>query len=45
MNHKANVDVTAGYIVLGVERLPKPMQAITDHIHEMVVRKPSLSVM
>ena len=45
MNHKANGDVTAGYIVLSVERLRKPMQAITDHIHEMVVREPSLSVM
>ena len=45
LNHKANGDVTAGYIVLSVERLRRPMQSITDHIHEMVVREPSLSVM
>ncbi len=44
MNHKSNGDVTAGYIVLSVERLRKPMQAITDHILEMVVREPSISV-
>jgi integrase len=31
-NHKANGDVTAGYIVLSVERLRRPMQQITDHI-------------
>lgn len=25
-------DVTAGYIILDVERLRKPMQMVTDHI-------------
>jgi integrase len=32
LNHKMNGDVTAGYIILDVERLRKPMQMITDHI-------------
>ena len=31
-NHKMNNDVTAGYIGSDVERLRKPMQAITDYI-------------
>jgi integrase len=30
LNHRMNNDVTAGYIVLDVERLRKPMQLITD---------------
>ncbi len=30
LNHKMTHDVTAGYIVIGVERLRKPMQQITD---------------
>jgi integrase len=32
LNHKMNNDVTAGYIMLDVERLRKPMQMITDYI-------------
>jgi integrase len=32
LNHKMNGDVTAGYIMLDVERLRKPMQMITDYI-------------
>lgn len=32
LNHKMNGDVTAGYIMLDVERLRKPMQMITDHL-------------
>jgi integrase len=32
LNHKMNSDVTAGYIMLDVERLRKPMQMISDHI-------------
>lgn len=32
LNHKDANDVTAGYIVIGVDRLRKPMQAITDYI-------------
>lgn len=32
LNHKMANDVTAGYIMLNVERLRKPMQMVTDHI-------------
>ena len=32
LNHKMASDVTAGYIIIDVERLRKPMQMITDHI-------------
>ena len=32
LNHRDGRDVTAGYIVLDVERLRKPMQRITDHL-------------
>ncbi len=32
LNHKMNGDVTAGYIMLDVERLRKPMQLITDNL-------------
>ena len=32
LNHKMAGDVTAGYIILDVERLRKPMQQITDYI-------------
>jgi integrase len=32
LNHKMTQDVTAGYIVMDVERLRKPMQMIADHI-------------
>lgn len=32
LNHKTNTDVTAGYIVLDIERLREPMQKITDYI-------------
>lgn len=32
MNHKMSNDVTAGYIIVVVERLRKPMQLITDYI-------------
>jgi integrase len=32
LNHKDKRDVTAGYIVLNVERLRAPMQRIADHI-------------
>jgi len=31
-NHKMHNDVTAGYIVSDLERLRKPMQAITDFL-------------
>lgn len=32
LNHKMTHDVTAGYIMLDVERLRKPMQQITDFL-------------
>jgi len=34
VNHKMKGDVTAGYIIMDVERLRKPMQKITDYILE-----------
>jgi integrase len=41
VNHKMSSDVTAGYIVMDVERLRKPMQAITNHLLEaMRTEKP-----
>lgn len=39
VNHKMNGDVTAGYIVMDVERLRKPMQQITDHIWQSIGRE------
>ncbi len=32
MNHKMSNDVTAGYIIVDVERLRKPMQFVTDYV-------------
>ena len=32
LNHKMNNDVTAGYIIIDVERLRRPMQQVTDYI-------------
>jgi integrase len=32
LNHKMSSDVTAGYVVMDVERLRKPMQMVTDYI-------------
>ena len=37
LNHKMKSDVTAGYIMLDVERLRKPMQMITDHLLRLMV--------
>lgn len=40
VNHRVKGDVTEGYIIMGVERLRKPMQQITDHILSLAnVRK------
>lgn len=36
LNHKMTQDVTAGYIIMDVERLRKPMQQITDHLLKLV---------
>jgi integrase len=44
MNHKMNHDVTAGYIVMDVERLRVPMQMITDHFLKLMGVKKSAEV-
>jgi integrase len=44
LNHKMTQDVTAGYIVMDVERLRKPMQQITDHILKLAGRQSSAVV-
>lgn len=36
LNHKMKGDVTAGYIMIDVERLRKPMQMITDHLSLLI---------
>lgn len=36
LNHKMNHDVTAGYIVMDVERLRTPMQMITNHLMKLM---------
>ncbi len=41
LNHKMNGDVTAGYIILDVERLRKPMQMIADFILRKIGSKES----
>lgn len=42
LNHKMGGDVTAGYIILDVERLRKPMQMIADFISQkMELNNPS----
>jgi integrase len=43
-NHAMSQDVTAGYIVRDVERLRKPIQAITDVILKYAGLKPSAQV-
>ncbi len=43
LNHKMANDVTAGYIILDVERLRKPMQMIADHLLlQMGLKKPTI---
>lgn len=43
LNHKMSRDVTAGYIILDVERLRKPMQMISDFILDQVeLRNPTV---
>lgn len=44
LNHKMNSDVTAGYIVMDVERLRKPMQQITDYLQKCMRIKETASV-
>ena len=44
LNHKMTQDVTAGYIVMDVERLRKPIQLITDHIVKLVTKQAEAEV-
>ena len=36
VNHSTGGDVTAGYIIMDVERLRAPMQKITDAIKQLI---------
>ena len=44
LNHSSSGDVTAGYVVIDVERLRKPMQMITDHLLVLMGAKPKAQV-
>lgn len=44
LNHKTGADVTAGYIIVDVERLRDPMQRITDFVLRAAGVKPSAAV-
>lgn len=45
LNHKTTSDVTAGYLIIDVERLREPMQKITDFILKAACVKPSAQVL
>ena len=36
LNHKMSSDVTAGYVIMDIERLRKPMQMITDTLLKLM---------
>jgi integrase len=43
LNHKMNHDVTAGYIVMDVERLREPMQMISNHLLKLMgIKEPNI---
>lgn len=42
INHKINNDVTAGYIIMDVERLRKPMQQVADYFQKCMGIKASI---
>ena len=44
LNHKMTNDVTAGYIITGVERLRAPMQKITDYMLSCIGLKEQATV-
>ncbi|MWB67343.1 integrase, partial [Pseudomonas aeruginosa] len=44
LNHKSGNDVTAGYIVMDVERLREPMQLVTDYILRTAGLRPTAVV-
>lgn len=39
LNHKMNHDVTAGYIIMDVERLRRPMQMISEQLLRLMTKK------
>jgi len=45
LNHATGADVTAGYIVIGVERLREPMQKITDYVLKAVGEREGAAIM
>jgi integrase len=45
LNHKMSGDVTAGYIILDVERLRKPMQMIADFITQKMELSTSTNIL
>lgn len=45
LNHRMSNDVTAGYLVITVDRLRRPMQRITDYILKCAKQKPSAKVL
>lgn len=44
LNHKISSDVTAGYVVIDIERLHAPMQLITDYILRLMGIKESANI-
>lgn len=44
LNHKMNHDITAGYIIMDVERLRKPMEKITSFILKVASTTPNKSI-
>lgn len=44
LNHKNGADVTAGYIIVTVERLRGPMQKITDYVLRVAGVKPTAEI-
>jgi integrase len=44
VNHSTGTDVTAGYVIMDMERVREPMQRITDHILDKSQKDDSQSV-
>ena len=45
LNHKSPNDVTAGYIIMDIERLRSPMQQITDHLIQAMHGSSEISIL
>lgn len=45
LNHKSPNDVTAGYIIMDIERLRSPMQQITDHMVQAMHGSSEISIL